>query len=157
MFNNYRNFFNILSNPIEESKSNYLLGELLALFLKSIEGNFDLDYKNISNIEELISAGEKKGDHLYFWKWLRENSLDVISKIPNKKLNDDNDTLDILEYRLYILNEEFENGNIDALIVSLTEVISDLNVVYAESFEFYMNESSTLKFSMVSDIRTFMR
>lgn len=109
------------------NESEQILYKILGRFFEGIEMFSGLSYKNFDNIESMITVAKSKHDsYSYFWDWFEEIGISRLKVIASEKFDVSDETLDLLEYRLFILNEDIDSNILHNIIESLADTIGEI-------------------------------
>lgn len=130
MFNKIRPFF--LNSKTSDSESEKLLDQFFSKFFDSMKKMLNVDVGNYGNIKEMLNLIDKK-EYNYFWEWFRKKGLVKINDILYKNISDSDDILDLLDYRILILELDIDNNNFDSIIESFIDSIDNIYLELKQS------------------------
>ncbi len=110
-----------------DNEAERLLDQLFEKVFVNIQGFSGLSYKEFRNIEDMVdNAKHSENSYSYFWSWLENQGIVKLKKIASTRFYSDDETLDLLEYRMFVLEQDMEGNIVHNLIESLADGISEI-------------------------------
>lgn len=126
-----RDFLNISKSSIGEADR--ILEEILISIFNAIDELLGMRYQDYKSLNEMIDDGvEKKDQYSYFWSWLKDHGIDSLDKIISLSLNDTDNTLDILEDRMFIIELDIKNGIISSFFESIASTFTVIDQLISD-------------------------
>lgn len=121
------------NSEAHEILKNYF--EKIYLFIGT---NIDSEIDKYFNIENLVNQHLNTSDeNSYFWNWMDKHGLELINELLHANLNDEDEFLDLLDHRLYILDADIASGLNDNVFTSIADSLK-----YINDFVTVMNETT---------------
>jgi hypothetical protein len=116
-----------IGKTIDAGETYQLLNNFYGKILSFFEKEMDIKVNDVKSIEELaeIMIGNESS-YSYFWRWVHDNGLPLIKKISESDMVDNDEFLDFIEHRLFILNCDIESGIKDSVFHSIAMSLNEL-------------------------------
>lgn len=134
-------FLNVHINNNNEAES--LLNELFSKMLISLAKQLDIDIYSYKDFESLVESN-KDSEKGYFFRWLEDEGFSNIKNIELVELEDTDEVVHFLRYRLMLLEMDIENDLTDNLLMSFAETLTTID----EFIGAYLEQAATSTFEI---------
>lgn len=113
----------------QESEAHEILDNFFDQILTFINEQLEVNVEDYTNINELVSSqlSNREESIVYFWNWLDNTGINLISNILQSKLSQSDEFLDLLDHRLYILEMDIESQIKDSVYHSIADSLKSIN------------------------------
>ncbi|HEF5063588.1 TPA: hypothetical protein SAQ65_002578 [Bacillus cereus] len=105
------------------------------------------NYEYYNDLEQMvkIQLDTKKDNCSYFWDWMDNHGLNLINSLVNTPfLENDEELLDLLDYRIYILEADIESGILDNTFSSIAETLTSIVEYTKAKYEIASTKSTDI-------------
>lgn len=114
---------------IKQNDVNDAIIEIISKMLSFMRDELKADYKQYSDIYQMIESklSTSQSEHMYFWKWMDSHGTDLIQSIVTTPISsEDEELLDLIDYRLYIMEADISSGIPDNMFSSMAGTLTSI-------------------------------